>query len=191
LNEALNDNLPISPHETIQRPEAARLPNVFSTRSSIRRHPPFLENLARSTLPTAQLTCPLPTSPHPLGDAQNDVDSTAIVIDQSPPSRTSVDSLRSLRDRRMGVTPETVRAASSSSTPSRWWYLREHKSSVDDLLDESDQAGTVEDEGAKIRGKCTLCKIYLSRFTKLTPSIQTMHQRTPLSSAMVFLDLIP
>lgn len=156
LREAINDSIAFDSQDAIQRPRPARLPSVFSTRSSIRRSPPFLENLARSALPTASLTRPLPTSPHPLGDSQNDVDSTAIVISRSPPSRTSVDSLRILRDRGMGVTPETVRPPSTSVAPSWWWYMREHKSSVDDLLDESDQAGSVEDENENIRRKCML-----------------------------------
>ena len=159
LREALNDTIAGNSHDAIQRPQPARLPTAFSTRSSIRRSPPFLENLARSTLPTASLTRPLPTSPHPLGDSQNDVDSTAIVITQSPPTRTSIDSLRTLRDRGMGITPDAARTITTSATTSWWWYMREHKSSVDDLLDESDQAGTVEDEAAKIRRKCAFPEV--------------------------------
>ena len=77
-----------------------------------------------------------------------------------------MDELRSLRDRGMGgisglpVRSDTLRSSGSvgsgiiPSIPSRWWYWMEHKSSVDDLLDESDQAQTVEDENAKIRKKC-------------------------------------
>ncbi|KAG6854226.1 hypothetical protein C0991_009244 [Blastosporella zonata] len=59
LNEALNDPLPAPP--TIARAPPARLPDYFHPR----RPPPFLDNLARSTLPTASLASPLHLSRSP------------------------------------------------------------------------------------------------------------------------------
>lgn len=104
------------------------------------------------------------------------ITSPSPVIEQSPPSRTSIDTLRELYERSLRVLPSGSRSTltgprasaltngdttsddivrtSSNPSPTRWWYRSAHKDSVDDLLDESDQADTIETENAKIRKKC-------------------------------------
>ncbi|THH09198.1 hypothetical protein EW145_g2195 [Phellinidium pouzarii] len=154
----------------LQRPPPARLPAHYMNgpgRSALYRSPPFLECLARSALPTASVTRPLPvhrqTACHSSTPNNVDVDSTSAVdsasidITQSPPTRTSLDSLRRLRDRSMpGVSrvqsTSHTRSFSTSSSPTRWWFGT-RKADVDELLDESDQAETIEGEEEQIRKK--------------------------------------
>lgn len=104
------------------------------------------------------------------------VTSPALVVEQSPPSRSSLDTLRDLYERSLRALPSVSRPSpgvpgvdpcmnedtlSSDSqikanpSPTRWWYRNSHKESVDDLLDESDRADTIETEDAQIRKKCS------------------------------------
>ncbi|KAL5533990.1 hypothetical protein ACEPAG_450 [Sanghuangporus baumii] len=176
LREALEDGFPGSPasiyssvsHPELQRPPPACLPVHMNGRLQVRRSPPFLESLARSTLPTASVTRPPPVfrqlsgNSHTVSEGGFDgcrLDATTSYIDitQSPPTRTSVDSLRQLRDRGIPVAPnlETPSYARlfSTTSPTRWWFGKEHKTEVDELLDESDRADTIEGEEEHLRKK--------------------------------------
>ncbi|KAH8119938.1 alpha/beta-hydrolase [Phellopilus nigrolimitatus] len=132
-------------------------------RAAVRRSPPFLESLARSALPTASVTRPPPAlrqpTDHTLVPSEDGVDEPCIDITQSPPVRSSLDSLRQLQDRNNPAIPPGIpgtskpRSLSSSSGPSRWWFGGDRKADVDELLDESDQADTIEGEEAHLRKK--------------------------------------
>ncbi|KAG6817706.1 hypothetical protein H0H87_004497 [Tephrocybe sp. NHM501043] len=91
LHEALHEPLPSPP--PLARPPPARLPDLYR----VRRGPPFLDRLARSTLPTAALSRPLHLSRTP--------SPTPPLVSAS--STSSLDSLRSL------------------STGSRWWRAKD------------------------------------------------------------------
>lgn len=177
LKEALEDDFPGSPtsiyssasHPELQRPPPACLPEHMNGRVQVRRSPPFLESLARSTLPTASVTRPPPVFRQPSGHVHSasegsfdgcrpDAIASYIDITQSPPTHTSIDSLRRLRDRGIPVAPD-LEAPSyarlfSTASPTRWWFGKEHKAEIDELLDESDRADTIESEEAHMRKKC-------------------------------------
>ena len=185
LGEALEDDFfsspsssfhPLSFHE-LQKPTPACLPPHMNGRAAVRRSPPFLESLARSTLPTASVTRPPPVLRQPTGhslalsedgvaiDVAND-ETPCIDITQSPPSSNSLDSLRRLRDRGIPVAPdfETPSYARPFSTvsPTRWFFNKDRKADMDELLDESDRADTIEGEEAQMRKKCMTFSIYLA-----------------------------
>jgi triacylglycerol lipase len=105
LNEAINTPLP-----TLPKP--ARLLSSF--RPSM-HPPPFFNSLTRSTLPTASLSPPLSVQHHP----SDKIRPPPIVLLQSPPVHSSVDSLRSVHTRSFS----TLSEIDSASTPSfsRWW----------------------------------------------------------------------
>ena len=89
-----------------------------------------------------------------------------IFLQNSPPERSSLDFLRSLRDRESGSsarpTRHTPRASlpspralfSTSATPSWWWLQNDSKESIDRLLSEEDRGPTVEEEQSQIHKKC-------------------------------------
>lgn len=140
----------LAPHSTLH----GRLPSVY-------RSPPFLENLARSTLPTASISRPPPAWRHSTAysiDLSEDVH--YVDITQSPPTHSSLDTLRRVRDRGMpAVSTSDVPSPSgsrlfSTNSPTRWWFGADRKADVDNLLDESDQADTIEGEEAHMRKKC-------------------------------------
>ena len=98
-----------------RRPQAARLrpSRVFT------QPPPFLNSLARSTLPTSSLSPQLPVSrvyhlpPEPTSIRH----SPGIVLSQSYPSCSSLDSLRSIH---------TSPLQSSPTTSSwQWWFQQQ------------------------------------------------------------------
>lgn len=186
LEEALNEDcispghIP-SPH--VRTPPKARLPSGSSISSrTFTNHapPPFFTDLSRATLPTSSVSRPpqlwLPLdSPsamfHPQDtnsaesksrDDVEDLETPFIVRDQSPPTSTSIDTLRalSLRDRGMTLPPLEVQTIRPSRSPTRWWSGKENKQTVDNLLHESDQADTIEDEQANIHRKCMSHAIY-------------------------------
>lgn len=143
LREALEEDIfhCVSPADEIRPPPAAQLHRGMTGRTAVRRSPPFLENLARSTLPTASVSKPLPVFRQPSDHAASPEGS--YFASQPTPSRTSLDTLRSLRDRGMSLPPSKPQPNNK-----RWFSSDQH------LLDESDQADTAEDEEALIRKKC-------------------------------------
>ncbi|KIK70795.1 hypothetical protein GYMLUDRAFT_210269 [Collybiopsis luxurians FD-317 M1] len=158
LNEALNEPLCLP-----RRPPSAQLSHF-----SLARNPPFLDNLTRSTLPTASLSPPAivssdsgsPTSPtfrtRSSAQSNDDLDSPKISLNQSPPSRSSLDSLRNVSQQ---VRRSHTRSASAALPPSNlesnnfWWWFSGNKENVDTLLSEDDRAATVQEEQANIRKK--------------------------------------
>lgn len=172
---------PSSPDE-LQIPPPVCLPSTLAGahgqgpgRVSVRRSPPFLDNLVRCTLPTSSVTLARPQPVfkqptdqfHPNNQTASSLNSQSQYsrafgrklsrpIHQTPASRTSIDTLRSLRDR--GMTVDATAAAANSHSRSfstNWWFGNGNKANVDSLLDESDQADTIEGEAAKIRKRCT------------------------------------
>ncbi|TDL28210.1 alpha/beta-hydrolase [Rickenella mellea] len=121
-----------------------------SVTANIRHSPPFLENLARTTLPTASVTRLQPAH-IPVSIDTLSLYAAPILLNHSPPTRSSLDSLRILRDRGMSMHTSAPQNVAPTPPPSRWWW--ENKRTVDDLLDESDRADTVESEDAHIRSK--------------------------------------
>lgn len=113
-----------------QEPPAARLPEHFRS-----RQPAFLDPLTRSTLPTASLSYDDPLGSPSYNHAQH---------------RSSVDTLRAVRDRGMPPPQPPV----ETMKPSWWWFQTQNKEAVDEMLDEEDRGESVEDEQAKIRQKC-------------------------------------
>ncbi|KAF8213253.1 Alpha/Beta hydrolase protein [Mycena galopus ATCC 62051] len=139
LNEALT--------EPITFPASAHLPHSFNASRALSRPPPFLDNLTRSTLPTASLS---PSS------EENSYD--VPVVNSSPPRGSSVGILRSvsLRDHRrtnsLQATP-TQPPAASESPIARWWFQSENKENVDALLDQDDRADSVQQEQRLLQSK--------------------------------------
>ncbi|KAJ6604471.1 alpha/beta-hydrolase [Mycena vulgaris] len=140
LNEALTEPLAFPP--------TAHLPDSFNTSRALTRAPPFLDNLTRSTLPTASLSPPISTAVPPDENPFN-----AVTTQHSPPERSSIATLRSLslRDHRRSRSLHTLAApaeppAQSESSIARWWFQSENKDNVDALLHEDDRADSVQQE---------------------------------------------
>lgn len=155
LNEALQDDLLLP-----TAPPQARLPSSFYASRALSRPPPFLDNLTRSTLPTASLSpgLPDPNNPnttHSISLNDDPPSPTASIISSSPPGhRNSIDTLRSVRDR--GIHTSAPVAMTSPTKPNnwQWWFQAENKKNVDKLLDEDDRADSVTDEQENFRRKC-------------------------------------
>jgi len=158
LDEALHE--PLLP----TFPPVARLPDSFYASRNILRPPPFLDNLSRSTLPTSSLSPPhtVSTPLHPPLNQNTFIDpleSPPIVLNQSPPTLSSLDTLRSVsvrdHDRSMHTTATQAVMPDQSATPVNWWWFQsENKDNVDTLLTEDDRADTVQQEQDNIRNKC-------------------------------------
>ncbi|KAJ7293400.1 Alpha/Beta hydrolase protein [Mycena rebaudengoi] len=125
---------------------STHLPDFFSASKALSRPPPFLDNLTRSTLPTASLSPshtvvelePF-TTPSPEG---------------SPPR--SLTTLRSVsqRDHRRSLsTAAATDLPTQESAIARWWFQSENKSNVDALLHEEDRADSVQQEQNILRSK--------------------------------------
>ncbi|KAK1228667.1 lipase 2 [Marasmius sp. AFHP31] len=159
LNEALTEplNLPKPP------PKA----QPFHSSRGFSRNPPFIDTLTRSTLPTASLTAAhyqYPVSRSPSPRSFTSLPSTPIKPpSHSPPTRTSLDTLRSVsrRDSTFRSRSDHARSVSTASLASDddrtdsntswWWFQSGNKDNVDNLLDESDRADTVQEEQDNIR----------------------------------------
>lgn len=154
LNEALNEDiLPTTPPH-------ARLPSSFYASRALSRPPPFLDNLTRSTLPTASLSSGLPlyrdtSTAHsipfndpqqPLGEVQR--------VSVSPRSRSSIDTLRSVRDRSIHMMTPSVPSPTTTAPTNWWWFQGDNKQNVDTLLQEEDRADSVSEEQSNLRKKC-------------------------------------
>ncbi|KAJ7169700.1 Alpha/Beta hydrolase protein, partial [Mycena filopes] len=137
LNEALT--------EPIAFPRTAHLPDSFSASRALSRPPPFLDNLTRSTLPTASMS---PTSPeeNPFHD---------VPAIHSPPKGSSLEALRSLskRDHTRSRSLHTLAAPEPESAIARWWFQSENKDNVDALLDQEDRADSVQQEQRILQNK--------------------------------------
>jgi hypothetical protein len=150
LRDAIDDESLFSPSRLIACPPIARLAPQRDL-----RNPQLLHSLTRSTLPSAHLTT-VPPAIH-IPEPSRCTDEPQLIPEQSPPSRTSIESLRTLQDRGKGrQTPSTSpqKAEFSTSALSRWWFQPENKAAVDRLLDEEDQESTAEQERDKLRQKC-------------------------------------
>lgn len=161
LLDALTSPLPTPSSPTLQRPPRAVPPST-----SLSGSPPFLRSLTRVTLPVASLSNPTfaarPFDPHE--DPQSP--GAPIFLQHSPPERSSLDTLRSLRDRSSGssarlATPESRLGLASTSTPRSLFGIYSaptwrsfSKEANDRLLSEEDRAPTVEEEQSRIRKKC-------------------------------------
>ena len=159
LLDALTSPLPIPSPSTLKPPPRAVSPSIPLSGS-----PSFLRNLTRVTLPTASLSSLKP--PACAFNLPEDPDSPGapVLLQQSPPQRSSLDSLRSLRDRNSGSSARPSRHSSrasspralfsTSATPSWWWFQNDNKENIDSLLSEEDRAPTIEEEQSRIHKKC-------------------------------------
>ncbi|KAF9270028.1 alpha/beta-hydrolase [Marasmius fiardii PR-910] len=189
LNEALSEPLDL--------PKPPPRAQPFSSTRSLSRlgNPPYLDSLTRSTLPTASVCATYhdssssrPPSPRSPASLHSPIKPT-----RSPPTRSSLDTLRSVSRRDSTVRSRRssahIRSSSTSTTSisseddskanwwwlpsgsrtsasalegstdeqsdsnniSWWWFQSGNKANVDDLLDESDRAGTVQEEQAHIK----------------------------------------
>ncbi|KAF9566139.1 alpha/beta-hydrolase [Agrocybe pediades] len=128
LQDALNTSLPTPP-------APAKLPPSFRASRRIIHPPPFLDNLTRSTLPTASLSPPLPVErPQPTRPSLELVKTPPIVLLQANPTRRSVDSLRAFTrtftSDSISVTNDLQRqdtVQTSSSSTSKWWFQNDSK----------------------------------------------------------------
>ncbi|KAJ7786122.1 Alpha/Beta hydrolase protein [Mycena metata] len=138
LNEALS--------EPIAFPATAHLPDSFSASRALSRPPPFLDNLTRSTLPTASISPSTSPEENPFHDV-------------SVPKGSSVAVLRSLsqRDHKRSRSVHTLAAPESPVQPesaiARWWFQSENKDNVDALLDQEDRADSVQQEQRILQDK--------------------------------------
>lgn len=157
LKEALNEDiLPTAPPH-------ARLPSSFYASRALSRPPPFLDNLTRSTLPTASLSPGIPlyrglSIAHSVGpnDLQRPSAEVSRVSYSPPKSRNSIDTLRSVRDRSIHLAPSVPSPSTTASTaPTSWWWFQgDNKQNVDTLLQEEDRADSVIEEQRNLRKKC-------------------------------------
>ncbi|THH21208.1 hypothetical protein EW146_g302 [Bondarzewia mesenterica] len=135
--------------------EAQRLPIPPPTAT------PHLRTLTLSTLPISSLSSIPPCET--LYDSTPDPQApgSPIILEHSPPTRKSLDTLRSLRERDrtsiVNAPPSrrpSVHSNMSYSTVSAWrWFQGDNKENVDHLLDDDDRAPTVEEERGKIQKK--------------------------------------
>ncbi|KAJ7630758.1 Alpha/Beta hydrolase protein [Roridomyces roridus] len=110
-------------------PQAAMIPPHFSPSRALSRPPPFVDNLTRSTLPTASLSPSTEDYPVDISPAN------------ASPEGSSLATLRSLSQRDRRRSQASVEAPSQPDSPiARWWFQSENKENVDALLDESDRA---------------------------------------------------
>ena len=164
LLDALTSPLPTPSATTLQRPPRAVPPPTPRSSS-----PPFLRSLTRVTLPVASLSHPTPAARpfDPPDDPQSP--GAPIFLQHSYSDRSSLEALRSLRDRSSGSSDRLVKPTSrlgfpSASAPSFLFgsasaspwrsFQTDSKEANDRLLSEEDRAPTVEEEQRHIRKKC-------------------------------------
>ncbi|KZS95765.1 alpha/beta-hydrolase, partial [Sistotremastrum niveocremeum HHB9708] len=142
----------------------------------------LLDSLTRTTLPTASITrvpsAHLPSYPHS-GESGSGSDIGGVGWEQSPPSSTSIESLRSLRQRELDR-----RTLPSSQSQSRTEPNRARDKNVDRMLDDSDREDGPEETRRKylaphapvifchgLLGFDTVPLPLLSSLTSLAPSL--------------------
>ncbi|KAI9461182.1 Alpha/Beta hydrolase protein [Russula earlei] len=160
LREALTSRLPTPSLSTLKLPPKAVPPPMPLSGSRS-----FLRNLPRVTLPSASLSIPAPAVRpfNPPVDTQSP--GAPIFLQHSPPERSSLDALRSLRDRVGGSSARPTRRHaqasfyspkaffSTSATPNWWRIPNDNKENIDALLSDEDRAASVEEERSRIRKK--------------------------------------
>ncbi|KDR85381.1 hypothetical protein GALMADRAFT_234224 [Galerina marginata CBS 339.88] len=152
LDEAINTPLPT-------RPPRARLPPSFQPSRMLIHPPPFFDNLTRSTMPTASLSPPLPVEKHP-GSVADTIRPPPIVLLHSNPTRSSLDSLRSV-SRSMSTysasaipVPELQR---SSTVSSKWWFQTDSLLSQDDRPETAQQKEEIKKKYLSPRNPVIFC----------------------------------
>ncbi|TRM65945.1 Alpha/Beta hydrolase protein [Schizophyllum amplum] len=119
-----------------QATPAPSMPPLLLRISATHAPAALLDNLTRSTLPTASLA----------GDQHPEYDGPL----RSPPTSSSLESLRQVSERDKRRT-----SSESQPSPSRasgWWFFQ-NKDAVDNMLDERDRGETVQEEQDNIRKK--------------------------------------
>ena len=165
LLDALTSPLPTPSSSTLQRP-----PRAVPPCAPLSGSPPFLRSLTRVTLPVASLSNPTPAA-HPFDPPEDRQSPGApIFLQHSHPDRSSLETLRSLRDRSNGSSARLANSTSRlglatasssrslfgiSSAPTWRSFQTDSKEANDRLLSEEDRAPTVEEEQSRIRKKCT------------------------------------
>jgi triacylglycerol lipase len=161
LLDALTSPLPALSAPTLKRPPRAVPPNMPLWGS-----PSFFRGLSRVTLPTASLSTLNPATR--LFDPSDDSQSPGapIFLQNSPPERSSLDALRSIRNGKSASSAHLSRSTSfaslpplpslfsTSAAPSWWRFQNDNKEDIDRLLSEEDRAPTVEEERSRIHKKC-------------------------------------
>ena len=151
-----------SPIELVRPPQAH-----IASHARPFRQPALLDELARAARPTASSPVPLSA----VGSSSPTFSSQApTIFSQHPPTRTSVDYLRSLNSRDRGISTTAIAQAPSLSTPTRWWFQDGNKAEVDQLLGEEDRASTAQKEAEHIRQKCPFIVTYFDLSLLTTPS---------------------
>jgi hypothetical protein len=150
LSEALHEDI------LPARPPPARLPQGFGPSPQLSRHPTFLDNLTRSTMPTASLTSPVDATSRDLSP------DTPIFLNDNGRGRrrSSVDTLKSLQKR--GVHSSATQRF-QESPPSQWnWFQWSNKGQTDQLLSEEDREESDQEERDHINKKCACFHCHLS-----------------------------
>jgi triacylglycerol lipase len=160
LDEALHEPLSLP-----RRPPPAKLSPASSTffprHAQPRPPPPFLDGLARSTLPTSSLAQAHSFLPPPSQmPVARTIPSPPIESAVSHPTHSSVDSLRRVSRMQTRASSTLASDASAQSKNSNWsWFSNSNKENVDGLLEEEDRADTVQEEREQIRKKCTFARV--------------------------------
>jgi hypothetical protein len=151
-----------SPIELVRPPQAH-----IASHARPFRQPALLDELARAARPTASM----PVSLSAVGSSSPTFSSQGpIIFSQHPPTRMSVDYLRSLNSRDRGISTTAVPQAPSLAPPTRWWFQDENKAEVDVLLGEEDKAPTAQKEAEQIRQKCPFIVTYFDSSLLTIPS---------------------
>lgn len=167
LNEALNEPLRLP-----TRPPIARLPKSFHHNRDIPHSPPFLDNLARSTMPTATVSTSTRFESYSITSSSSTSPTSTsyhrpTILSESPTQRTSLDTLRSVSQRDLTLSRrlsharsistsshDAVSVDSSNSWNKNWSWFSNNKDQVDELLGEEDRRETVEEEADNLHNKC-------------------------------------
>lgn len=160
LSDALTSPLPALSAPTLKQPPRAAVPANMPLSGS----PFFLRGLSRVTLPTASLSNLAPAARPFDSPVDSQSPGAPIFLQHSYPERSSLDALRSLRNRESGSSARPARKTSrtsslsprlfTTSATSSWWFQNDNKENVDRLLSEEDRAPTVEEEQSRIQRKC-------------------------------------
>lgn len=143
LNEAMNEPL---------RPPAARLPPSFRASRNLSRPPPFLDNLTRSTLPSSSLSPPIASFHSIRSDV---VRPPPILLAHSPPTRSSLDSLRSFYSQSISTHSADLLTGNhlqtSSPTTSSWWWFQSDNNVSSPVVDDRSEMLSVKETNNKYK----------------------------------------
>lgn len=174
LQEAIDEQLPHRPPQAHTRPILNIPHNHLAATPSFRR--PQLRNSPSRSFPIYTQSCDPDAIAHP-----------PVLVNQSSPSQTSLESLRTFAQRRMHTSASQSEPSASSIT--RSWFRWRNQSSVDQLLVEEDRAETVTKEAEKIRWKCKAHDLVAMHL--VDQSIQIDHPVVQSCSVMACLGLTP